>query len=139
MGECAGADEAQRQPRYRDYTGERRPSNQLKPQLAANQGGRTLQAFDGHVAFRLQNAVDLCTASVHALGELRLGDALAFHLPDKLPGDDAGHRFGICRFTDAFLRQEGIESSAPMGILRAHACISFIRRRARSKSPAGVL
>ena len=37
MGECAGAVEAQRQPRYRDRAGERRPSNQLKPQLAANQ------------------------------------------------------------------------------------------------------
>jgi hypothetical protein len=47
-----------------------------------------LQAFDRHVSFRLQDAIDLRAAGVHALGQRGLGQALPRHLLAQRPRDD---------------------------------------------------
>jgi hypothetical protein len=79
----------------------------------------------------------LRAAFVHALGEFGLGDALTLHFLFQLPSDNARQRFGLCRFANALLGEKAVESGSPMGIL-LHARISFIRRRARSRSCPGV-
>ena len=43
-------------------------SDQLEPQLAANEGRSALKGFDGNVALRLQDAIHLGAAGVHAFG-----------------------------------------------------------------------
>src|ERR1700744_3616570 len=100
--------------------------DQFEPQFAADQRGGALQGLDRDVAFRFQDAVDLCTARVHLFSERGLGHALTFHFLGQLPGDDARHRFGLCGFTDTVFSQELIERRAPVGIFLAHAFISFI-------------
>ena len=114
-------------------------SDQLEPQLAANEGRSALKGFDGNVALRLQDAIHLGAAGVHAFGESRLRHALALHFLCELPGDDARHRLSLRGFADTVLAQKRIERRAPMGILFGHAFISFIRLRAISKSSAGEL
>jgi hypothetical protein len=112
-------------------------SYQLQPQPAADEGCSALQGFDGHIAFHVQDAIELRAAFVHALGEFGLGDALTLHFLFQLPSDNARQRFGLCRFANALLGEKAVESGSPMGIL-LHARISFIRRRARSRSCPGV-
>ena len=114
-------------------------SDQLEPQLAANEGRSALKGFDGNVALRLQDAIHLGAAGVHAFGESRLRHALALHFLCELPGDDARHSLSLRGFADTVLAQKRIERRAPMGILFGRAFISFIRLRAISKSSAGEL
>src|SRR5579862_2995019 len=114
------------------------PSDQFKPKLAADQGGGPLQALDRHVALRLQDAIDLRPAGVHPFGERRLRDPLPLHFLGELPCDDARERLGLGRLADAVPGKEAVERRAPMGIFLRHAFISCIRRRARSRSSAGV-
>ena len=92
-------------------------SDQLEPQLAANEGRSALKGFDGNVALRLQDAIHLGAAGVHAFGESRLRHALALHFLCELPGDDARHRLSLRGFADTVLAQKRIERRAPMGIL----------------------
>ena len=80
--------------------------HQLKPQLAADESGRTLQAFDRYIALRLEDAIDLRAAGVHQLGELRLGDALTFHFLAQLPGDNARNSLGLGRLANALFREK---------------------------------
>ncbi len=113
-------------------------SDQLKPELAANQGGSSLKGLDRNVAFRLQDAVDLCAAGMHALGERGFVDAQPFHFLGELPSNHPSYRFGLCRLTGALSVEECIEGRAPMGVHFGHAIISFMRRRPKSRSSAGV-
>ena len=105
---------------------------------AGGRGGGALQGFDGDVAFCLQDAIDLRPAGMHPFGERCLGDALALHLLGRLPGEGACQRLGLRGLADAVLGQEAVEGPAPMGVFLCLAFISFIRRRARSRSSAGV-
>ena len=58
------------------------------------------------------------------------GPGAAF--PGSLPGDDAGQRIGLGGATHAAGVAEFVERGAPVGVWCGHACICFMRRRARS-------
>src|SRR5208337_1980508 len=114
-------------------------SDEFEAEFTADQGRGALKALDRDVSLGFQNAINLGAACVHALSKRRLSNALPFHFLAQLPSQHARQRFGLRGFTNAFLAEEGVQSRAPMGVLfRAHSSISFIRRRARSRSSAGV-
>ena len=77
-------------------------------------------------------------AGVHALGERGFGQTLALHFLGQLPGDHAGQRLGLGDATDPFGVEEFVERGAPVGVWCSHACICFMRRRARSRSAAAL-
>src|SRR6266700_318332 len=120
--------------------------NQLKPQLAPDQHCGTLQRFDGYVAPRLEDTINLRTTGVHQLSQPRLAHALPLHFLAELPRNHPGDGFDLRCFPDAFFIKELIQGGAPMWIhLRlcldlglAHASISFIRLCARAISAGGI-
>src|SRR5262249_11272144 len=100
--------------------------------------GGALQAFDRHVALGFEDAINLGAAGMHAFGELGFGDALPPHFFFQLPRDHARQRLSLRGFPNAFFSKKAIDGCSPMGILLRHLRISCIRRRARSRSFAGV-
>ena len=96
---------------------ERALSDQLEPQLAANEGRSALKGFDGNVALRLQDAIHLGAAGVHAFGEGRLRHALAPHFLCELLGDYLRHRLSLRGFAETVLAQKRIERRAQWGSL----------------------
>src|SRR5271165_3291457 len=51
-----------------------RTSDEFETEFAADQGRGALKTLDRDVSLGLQDAIDLCAACVHALGESGLGD-----------------------------------------------------------------
>ena len=66
---------------------------EFQPHPAAKQRCRALQGLDRHVSlFRIENAIDLCAAGVHEVGQPLFRHAFRFHFFGKLPSDNGLHR-----------------------------------------------
>src|ERR1700730_13529616 len=101
-------------------------SHQLKPHLPPDECRGALQRFDRHIALCFEDAINLGSACVHQLRQLRLAHPLSFHFLAELPRDDSSDGFGFRRFPDAVFVEELVQCRAPMWILLrlAHFVIS---------------
>jgi hypothetical protein len=81
--------------------------DKLKAQGSAEGGGGALERIElDLVVLRVQQAIQLGAARVHALGHFTLGQALGFHRLGDLPREDALDRMGVGGVAESFVLQD---------------------------------
>src|ERR1043166_6519753 len=114
-------------------------SNQLHPQLAADDFGRPLQTLDRRVAVvGVEKTIKLCPARFHQLSHAFLRELLFLHFGSQLSGDNRFDGRDRDLLADSRLIEPTFERRADMTVLLLHHDISLSRRRAIAKSSGAV-